>query len=176
MSTPLHQQISRIISDETYRYEQLKYWRKLGFNVQPSMVLEQLFMSVQIVYEDDQMARGKSKRSSKGGYDIKFLSANMTVEEKASFREYDISDDKIAGYIIELMDSGYKWSGGFDKNNESCYVTVTNKDGDANFKGYALTCYAGTAKQALLLAIFKHFVLADGDWEYWNEGESDDFG
>lgn len=176
MSTTFHEQVSRLVFEQTYRYEQLLYWRALGFNVTPTLALETLFVYIEKAYEDNLMARGKSKRAGSGGYDIKFLSANMTVEEKASFREYDANNDKLAGYIIELMDSGYKWSGGFDKNNESCYVTITNKDGDSKFKGYALTCYAGTAKKALLLAVFKHFVLADGDWAYWDEGESDDFG
>jgi len=64
----------------------------------------------------------------------------------------------------DLLGAGMKVSFAYDEENE-CYIcSFTGKGWEASTSRWCMTTRAGTLDESLALAMFKHFVLADGDW------------
>lgn len=170
------ERLARRLAMLTINFHRTMYWRTLGFNVTPSPNIVDFLIDYNILQEDYDMARGKSNRSKKNDDWKGFISGQMTVEEKASFREYKMSDAEVAKGIFNLNDDGYKLSCGYDKNNDSVFASITNRGGHADYVGFSLSAHAKSPEIALRLLLFKHYVIAEGDWSFWDMEDADDFG
>lgn len=94
-----------------------------------------------------------------------FVNIQLTDEQKAEFHAW-LAENKqhVAGYLDDHLGDGIKFGASYDRQNEACVVTYAGAlMGKSNHR-YCVTSRAGTLDQAIALAVWKHEVLAQGDY------------
>ena len=66
--------------------------------------------------------------------------------------------------LDDLLGEGMKVAFSYDHENECYIVSFTGKGWEGSKLRWCMTSRAGTFDEALGLATFKHFVMADRDW------------
>ena len=75
-------------------------------------------------------------------------------------------------YLLQLSESGYATSFGYDEKANCHRISVTGKGERCPNKGYTLSIRASTPDRCLGLAAYYIFVLCEaGDWLVDKEGE-----
>ena len=70
----------------------------------------------------------------------------------------------IGGYHEDHLGEGIKSSFAYDEENRAFICTYTGRLVDMVQSRYSVSSRAGTITQALSLAVYKHEVLAEGDY------------
>lgn len=174
----LHE-LETVLGRHAYRMSQLTYYQELGFNVTHDPEIRDIQPYLHLLNERGLIMARKNGKNVKNNIDFAgFVRSDLGADERENFVTWQdtLSLEQVAQGVIQIVDTGYKLSVGYDKNNDSCFATLTNRDGDSRFRGYALSSFAGDSITALKLMIYKHVVLADGDWEYFGEVGTQSFG
>jgi len=94
-----------------------------------------------------------------------FINHNFTPDDKAKFKEWAASSMAQLGDIIDrLTDDGYRitlkpddYTGAY-----ACFLQAISPDSDN--AGFILTGRSHSSSMALLAAVYRHYVLFEGDW------------
>lgn len=112
------------------------------------------------------MSKGKRPTQNRPDFEFKgFISLPLSAESKNQFRGwYGEGLDKEVD-LGAILAGGYKLSASFyaGNGNFSASLTCVNP-GDPNF-GYALSAFGPDVSTALALVLYKHEVLASGNWK-----------
>lgn len=104
---------------------------------------------------------------------------NLTNEQTEEFsRDHQNAEVHLADLDI-LINQGYKITFSWDDYNTGVSAALYAKDAKMEWAGYTLTAWAGDVQTALNLLLFKHFVVAQEQWEivpHEREGSSTKFG
>lgn len=117
----------------------------------------------------------KTKKAEWKGYH----KINLTDEQTEVF-ERDYLPLEVKWVEIDtLSNSGYKVSFSFDDYNTGISASMYCHQQKMEWAGYTLSAWAGDAETALKLLLFKHYVVAQEQWEivkHEREGSSAKFG
>jgi len=107
------------------------------------------------------------KRAQKFKSNIEFLTLKLTSQDREKFDVWAKEGTKKTWPMLrELYEGGYKVSISPDFNNQCVIVSLTGTDNSTHNVGYCMTSRAEDVQEAILIACYKHFVMADGaDWE-----------
>jgi len=118
------------------------------------------------------MAKKASARNEDnrfGGY--RFINVSLDKTDKERLAELLHSDTYPIEGLSGLCEEGYKVSFSYDSKNHSHICSLTDVDEGSPFHKCILTGRGSTALNGWLSACYKHFVLAEGDWEKFGSRE-----
>lgn len=94
-----------------------------------------------------------------------FIAVSLSDEDKAAFAVWaEAERDAIWTMFDDLLGSGFKWGVSFDAEND-CYIASLTGCGVVGTPlRWCLTARGGAWDAAVQLVLFKHYVLAQGDW------------
>lgn len=112
----------------------------------------------------DTMPKPNNQRFS----DIEFVNYKLTNDDRTSFLAWQEKNlPHIVRLTTDLLEAGYKLSVSPDMDNGCYIVTVTSTKHSAYNKSRAMTSKSDDWQEAIMLSLFKVFVIFDGkDWEY----------
>jgi len=103
--------------------------------------------------------------------DWKFVRHTMTRDEKAAFREWELSAEELVSMIDRLVDGDYKLSIALDEYNKCCSATLACRGLQNEDHGLILSGRASSAFDALKVVLYKHHILLSGSWLAFQERE-----
>ena len=94
-----------------------------------------------------------------------FLNLRLTEEEVASFKDWS-SDPATQIWVIfvDVLNGDLKYSIAWDKENQCYIASLTGRLIPGQETRYATSARAMTWEEATALLLYKHTVLADGNW------------
>lgn len=106
------------------------------------------------------------KKSNRFKSNIEFVTLKLTTADKEKFAEWaKTGEKKIFAMLDTLNEGGYKLSISPDFNNACVIASLTATDNSTHNNGLCMTSRGETVIEALLVACYKHFVIADEqDW------------
>lgn len=133
----------------------------------PKQILKQV--EIEFTYlvgltEGLQIMAGKPKKNVVSGEWGGFATIQLSLEHKEMFGAWDLEDDDIWVLATSLIMSGYKLTLSYNDANQSYSASLTCRDKASVNAGLTLSGYASTWYQALRVVLFKHEVVANGDW------------
>lgn len=94
-----------------------------------------------------------------------FINIKVTDEEKDTFETWwGVHRTDIWSSLEDLLGEGMKVALAYDALNECWTCSLTGKGWAASQLRWCMSSRAGTLDESIALALWKHFVLADGDW------------
>lgn len=113
----------------------------------------------------DKMAAKKPKNTS----GVKWVDISLSVAESKAMKEAYAQGDKLSDDLERIIDSGYKITLSADTYNEcfACYI-IPKDEKNPNF-GMILTARGSDIWKAARGALFRHYVLFQGD--KWTDHE-----
>jgi len=94
-----------------------------------------------------------------------FINIRLDDEQKAEFYTWlEGNSQFVSGFIEDLLGEEAKITLVYDREHECFIVTVAGTLVGGSTERYVTTSRAGTLPEALALTVWKHFVLADGDY------------
>lgn len=94
-----------------------------------------------------------------------FINIRLTDAQKGEFEAWVAEAAKhVPGYLDDHLAEGVKFGASFDRENECTVVTYTGALVANSNERYCCTSRAGTLDLAIALAVWKHEVLAAGDY------------
>ena len=116
--------------------------------------------------KDDRIAAGNYTNGFKG-----FVTHRLTEEEKGQFMVWSesVDVDYVWLQVDELQDSDYVLSVKHDGYGGGVQASLTCKNKNSDDLGYCLTARAPESYNAVLLLLFKHFVLLKQSWLDFHE-------
>jgi hypothetical protein len=92
-----------------------------------------------------------------------FIDIKLDADDKAKFKVFE-TDEWQWTYLEDVLADEIKLSLSYDSGNDVYLCTLTSvKHGPANMR-LVLTSRADSWERAVMLAIFKHTALLEGDW------------
>jgi hypothetical protein len=124
------------------------------------------------------MAKPSSRKATKAEWKG-YHKINLTNEQTKEF-ESDYLPKEIALSELDLLaNNGYKFSLSWDSYNSGISASLYCQDKKMDWAGYTLTAWADCAETATKLLLYKHYIVALGQWEivpHEREGSSTKFG
>lgn len=100
-----------------------------------------------------------------------FINVRLNDKQKDDFYAWEAAHAAhIGAYYEDHLGEGIKFSASYDRENECYIVTYTGKLVSLTHDRYSCTSRAGTLSQALALAVYKHEVMAEGDYIRFGSG------
>lgn len=94
-----------------------------------------------------------------------FINIRLSDEQKEEFHAWvEANGVHVSGYLDDHLSDGVKFGASFDRENECAVVTYTGALVAKSNERYCCTSRAGNLKLAIALAVWKHEVLAQGDY------------
>lgn len=94
-----------------------------------------------------------------------FLNMKLDDADKERFDGWLVENASRVGSALEdALNEGIKFSLSYDAENECYIATFTGKLIPAHDTRYAASARAGTVNEGIALIVYKHFVLAEGNW------------
>lgn len=94
-----------------------------------------------------------------------FINIRLSDEQKEEFHGWmEANKAHIAGYLDDHLADGVKFGASYDRENECTVVTYTGALVANSNERYCCTSRAGSLDVAIALAVWKHEVLAQGDY------------
>lgn len=121
------------------------------------------------------MAKNVGRNYPKPGMDqLQFINRKLTTDEKDTFELWFADTQKADVAITKAFHEGYKPSIQWQRDQEIFNALLfPPKDGEAN-KGLCISSKANNWYKAFAMCVFKHAVLAKGDWSTFVEGDSEE--
>lgn len=94
-----------------------------------------------------------------------FINVSVSDEEKSQFEDWLVENAQdVSKRLDDLIGEGIKYGIAYDRENQCYIVTLTGSlVPKANLR-CCVTSRAGTWNECDALAVWKHFVLCDGDY------------
>lgn len=94
-----------------------------------------------------------------------FINIRLTENQRETFYEWEAANAvHIGGYHEDHLGAGIKSSFAYDEENQAFICTYTGRLVDMVQMRYSVSSRSSTITQALALAVYKHEVLAEGDY------------
>lgn len=105
--------------------------------------------------------RGASERNEWQG----FLECRLTEEQLAELDNQKPKPAEIWAAVDEMILSDYRFTLSYNKNLKLASVTVIDDSKERKTGGYALSSADSDGALALKMAVYKHYVVLDKNWE-----------
>lgn len=103
-----------------------------------------------------------------------FLNARMDDARKAQFDDWFTNySSKVWSSLDDAVGEGLKFSLSYDAENEAYVATLTGRLCLSLDQRWAASARAGTWEEACALVLFKHYVLAEGNWDDFRPSKGD---
>lgn len=103
-----------------------------------------------------------------------FLNARLDDDLKARFAAwFDDNGGKVWQLLDDAVSEGLKYSLAYDGENEAYIATLTGRLCLSLEQRWAASARAGTWEEATALVLWKHFVLAEGNWDMFRPSKGD---
>lgn len=95
-----------------------------------------------------------------------FINIRLSEEQHEEFFAWDEENaDHVSGYFEEMLGAGIKASFSYDAHNQCFILAVTGAlMGSTPLSRFCSSSRAGTLPQVISLTVWKHVVLAHGDY------------
>jgi len=93
-----------------------------------------------------------------------YVEIRLDTAQKEAFRQWAAEQTDVFALVSEQTEAGYRFSLGWDDYNLAQMCSVTTKDRENTNAGWVLVGRGSTAERALYQALFKHLIVAKGDW------------
>lgn len=94
-----------------------------------------------------------------------FINVRISDTQREDFHAWEQANAAhIGAYYEDHLSEGIKFSAAYDRENESFVVSYTGRLVALSPDRFCVTSRAGTLPQALALAVYKHEVMAEGDY------------
>lgn len=94
-----------------------------------------------------------------------FINIRLDDEQKSSFHAwFEDNSPTVAGYVDDVLAEGMKVGISYDRENQCYIATFTGALVGNSNERYVATSRAGTLNECLGLAVWKHFIVANGDY------------
>ena len=115
------------------------------------------------------------KMAQKTRYGVEFVNVRLTEDDKPRFKSWAGENlDDLGTFLSELIGSDYKLSMNLDLRNDCYIVAVTGTTENRVNKSLCMTSRASDLVEAILIALYKHFVLCEsGSWGEPTSGVTD---
>jgi len=119
----------------------------------------------------------QARQNGNGSFQLKgYVRCELSKSDKEAYREWENGHQAAESYavLVKLADSGYLLKVGESGQGHQASLSAytTGKPWD----GYVLVSHAGNAERAVMLLVYKHEVLLNGDWEaFIGDGGEEDF-
>jgi len=124
------------------------------------------------------MAKAQQKKVAKADWKG-YHKINLTNEQTKEFEDDYLPKEITLSEFDILINNGYKFSLNWDSYNSGVSASLYAADKKMDWAGYTLTAWAGDAETATKLLLYKHYIVALGQWEIVKperEGSSSKFG
>lgn len=100
-----------------------------------------------------------------------FINVRLSDKQREDFHSWEASNSAhIGAYYEDHLCEGVKFSASYDRENECFIVSYTGRLVAISPDRFCVTSRAGTLPQALALAVYKHEVMAEGDYIRFGSG------
>lgn len=100
-----------------------------------------------------------------------FINVRLNDKQREAFHAWEAANVvHIGAYYEDHLSEGIKFGASYDRENECFIVTYTGKLVGISGDRFSCTSRAGTLGQALALAVYKHEVMAEGDYIRFGSG------
>lgn len=105
---------------------------------------------------------------------VEFVPVRLNAEQKIAFVDFESKEGiDIGEMLTELILNGYKVSISYADKSQSFVASVTCRVDEAPNKGLCVTSHHETPYRALMVALYKHFVVLDKTpWKEYAEGDT----
>lgn len=110
----------------------------------------------------------KKNVSSNGRPPFGYINYELTVQDKEWLASSDVDAEFPPRLIDELVMEGYKFSLSFDERNSTCIASLTDRQVGGAFENQCLTGRGATPLNAIHSLLYRHLVVASGDWSVFN--------
>jgi len=117
---------------------------------------------------------GKAKAANKTWNG--FVACELTAEDKAAFKVWDVDFADAWELLIGRVTEGYRLSFSHNKKNDSFIVSLTGGEGTGANEGYTLSAFGKTVDVALRVLAYKDAFILEGVWENAKVQPQDDIG
>lgn len=108
---------------------------------------------------------GKAKPVAARFNDAKFINHVFTEDDKVRFRAWAADNvSNTADIIDRLLDDGYRITLKYDTFSDAFSCFLQNSDEKSVNAGYILTGRSRSGSMALLAAVYRHYVIFEGQW------------
>lgn len=105
-----------------------------------------------------------------------FVNVSLTVEQKETYKTWDIQDDDVWDGLAQYCAAGYKVNLSFNKQNDKFNCTGTGQPESGANSGYAVSAFANTPYEAARVWLFKVSTVLPDVWTEYESGVADDIG
>jgi hypothetical protein len=122
------------------------------------------------------MARGKGAKKpptqNSTNWNTKFVDIPLTGVTFAEIAETFEKEDAVFDAFSDLLADGYRVGFTYNPANDAVICSVTCRDDESVNAGCTFTAFAGNWFDALRVALYKHFVIAEQNWTRGGRDES----
>lgn len=94
-----------------------------------------------------------------------YLYVNLDSEQEAAFEAWETERIFTINDVAILVDNGYKFSLTWDTFHSGFSASLYSASPKLAWTGYTLTAWAGDVETAMRLLFYKHYIIAEEDWE-----------
>lgn len=124
-----------------------------------------LFATFQVEYRSVFMPKAKATTTPPARPEWKgFLERRLSETELEAFDNDKASDADIIAAATEVAVAGYDLKLSYSGKLTAFTCTLVDQDPSRKTAGYALSSQDTSAREALRMALYKHFVTLEGDW------------
>lgn len=114
------------------------------------------------------VARGKSGKQAANGtptqWNTTFVDIPLGGISEDEVWSHFGTEEQLFDATTALLESGYRIAFSYNPNNDAFICSVTCKDDASPNANCTFTAFAGSWHEALVVALFKHTVIAGGVW------------
>lgn len=124
---------------------------------------------------DELYLRGEYAVAEKKAKWKAFINIEVNPQHVENYHNWGMSGDAISGLAEDLLAENYKLGLYYDAYSDKVTCSVTcNDPGSAN-GGYTFVATGPTWFDALAFALYKHFVVVEGEWPVETQGATGEY-
>lgn len=97
-----------------------------------------------------------------------FLNCYLSDKDKEVLKGSDLAEEYPLWHLAQFVGQQYKFSFSYSDYTESFVVTMTDRDGDSPFYGWALSGHGSTVQNAFAALMYKHRIKWADGWHLNN--------
>lgn len=102
-------------------------------------------------------------------FKMDWINYTLTQQDKERLQDKSLVDELLRFSVDDLVFEGFKFSLSRDEKN-SCFVaSLTIREGDSSSPSRCLTGRGATPADARVSLLYRHLVLAQGDWSFFSQ-------
>lgn len=117
--------------------------------------------------------KGAKSAKSTGLPKMHWVNYDLTSEDKERLQDKALVDGLRQFDIESVVFEGIKYSIGIDQKNACFIASLTDKSPESKFYNHCLTGRGSTPADARVSLLYRHLVLAEGDWSFFSGAEDE---